>query len=402
MEFFVILLILYFLGWIFNDQTNKQQTYDDMWKGSSSSLSIIETSIKEHAKDKKGLTILDIEGKGVLPNKYTMNLQAALYIYDKDTRYPFLSNFEHTDESPNSRVFRSNINFGKAGPGSYYKNKATISKVILEGIEHPYKGSRNIEFTTFFYDADYPPEFRNGEVINGTENIIHFSTVRKLMSFDEPGYMDEVENADLAKSLMVEIAMQMAMSDGSLDKSEGEIIQRWIKNKVDASNAENKKELKKRLNDSLESSYKKLSSGEGIEKVISNFNELASKNLKYQLIEFCLDVLSADGVADEEELKNLEQLTKKIGLNFEEVQKMKDKTLVKIDTKFSSGGKAASDELLVSMNTDLTKDEALRFIKKEYRKWNGRLNTIEQGKERDNAQRMLDALARLREKYEKE
>jgi hypothetical protein len=54
------------------------------------------------------------------------------------------------------------------------------------------------------------------------------------------------------------------------------------------------------------------------------------------------------------------------------------------------------------MDIDLTKDEALQFIKKEYRKWNGRLNTLSPGNERDNAQRMLDALARLREKYEKE
>ena len=65
-------------------------------------------------------------------------------------------------------------------------------------------------------------------------------------------------------------------------------------------------------------------------------------------------------------------------------------------------GQSASDESLIGMDTDLTKDEALQFIKKEYRKWNGRLNTLSPGNERDNAQRMLDALARLREKYEKE
>ena len=60
------------------------------------------------------------------------------------------------------------------------------------------------------------------------------------------------------------------------------------------------------------------------------------------------------------------------------------------------------DSALRFMDIDLTKDEALQFIKKEYRKWNGRLNTLSPGNERDNAQRMLDALARLREKYEKE
>ena len=61
---------------------------------------------------------------------------------------------------------------------------------------------------------------------------------------------------------------------------------------------------------------------------------------------------------------------------------------------------ASNDGLYLSMKLDLSKDEALIFIKKEYRKWNGRLNTLNSGNERDNAQRMLDALARLRKKYE--
>ena len=78
----------------------------------------------------------------------------------------------------------------------------------------------------------------------------------------------------------------------------------------------------------------------------------------------CLDVLSADGVADEAELKNLEDLTEKIGLSFNEVQKMKDKALVKIDTKSAEGGESASDESLLGMKTDLSNKEALTFIKK--------------------------------------
>lgn len=211
---------------------------------------------------------------------------------------------------------------------------------------------------------------------------------------------DEIENIDAAKPLMVEIAMQMAMSDGSLDQSEGDVIKNWIKKEIDLASDSKKEDIKKKLNTALESSYKKLSNGGNIDLIIDNFSEIASKNIKYQLIEFCLDVLSADGVADEGEFQHLEALTAKIGLNFDEVQKMKDKALVKMDTKNIEGGESASDESLLSMKLDLSKDEALIFIKKEYRKWNGRLNTLNAGNERDNAQRMLDALARLRKKYE--
>ena len=368
----------------------------------SSAKKLLSLSLEKDAKKDEGFTIYNLNGVGVLPNPTAMDLSAALYLYDSETNLPFLSNFSQTDESPDSRVFRRDVNFGYGAPGQYFPNPVPLSNIILEGIQHPHQGERNINVILYFFDKNYPVIFRDGAMVQGKENLIHYSDLKVSLSFDEPGYMDEIENADAAKPLMVEIAMQMAMSDGSLDKSEGDIIKKWIKNQVKSVSESKKDELKNRLNNSLESSYEKLSNGEDISNSIKKFNSLASKNLKYQLIEFCLDVLSADGVADEAELKNLENLTLEIDLNFDEVKRMKDKTLVKIQTKPSSGGQSASDESLIGMDTDLTKDEALQFIKKEYRKWNGRLNTLSPGNERDNAQRMLDALARLREKYEKE
>jgi uncharacterized tellurite resistance protein B-like protein len=368
----------------------------------SSAKKLLSLSLEKDASKDEGFTIYNLNGVGVLPNPTAMDLSAALYLYDSETNLPFLSNFSQTDESPDSRVFRRDVNFGYGAPGQYFPNPVPLSNIILEGIQHPHQGERNINVILYFFDKNYPVIFRDGAMVQGKENLIHYSDLKVSLSFDEPGYMDEIENADAAKPLMVEIAMQMAMSDGSLDKSEGDIIKKWIKNQIKSVSESKKDELKNRLNNSLESSYEKLSNGEDISNSIKKFNSLASKNLKYQLIEFCLDVLSADGVADEAELKNLENLTLEIDLNFDEVKRMKDKTLVKIQTKPSSGGQSASDESLIGMDIDLTKDEALQFIKKEYRKWNGRLNTLSPGNERDNAQRMLDALARLREKYEKE
>ena len=368
----------------------------------SSAKKLLSLSLEKDAKKDEGFTIYNLNGVGVLPNPTAMDLSAALYLYDSETNLPFLSNFSQTDESPDSRVFRRDVNFGYGAPGQYFPNPVPLSNIILEGIQHPHQGERNINVILYFFDKNYPVIFRDGAMVQGKENLIHYSDLKVSLSFDEPGYMDEIKNADAAKPLMVEIAMQMAMSDGSLDKSEGDIIKKWIKNQIKSVSESKKDELKNRLNNSLESSYEKLSNGEDISNSIKKFNSLASKNLKYQLIEFCLDVLSADGVADEAELKNLENLTLEIDLNFDEVRRMKDKTLVKIQTKPSSGGQSASDESLIGMDIDLTKDEALQFIKKEYRKWNGRLNTLSPGNERDNAQRMLDALARLREKYEKE
>ena len=71
-----------------------------------------------------------MQGEGKLPNPYGMHLVGALYIYDE--KYPVLSNFTQTDESENSRVFRSDINFGYVEmPGNYYPSWSTLASVIL-------------------------------------------------------------------------------------------------------------------------------------------------------------------------------------------------------------------------------------------------------------------------------
>ena len=89
-------------------------------------------------------------------------------------------------------------------------------------------------------------------------------------------------------------------------------------------------------------------------------------------------------------------------MDFDEVQKLKEKTLIDINLDTTLQGDSAADETIVGMDKNLSKDEALKFINREFKKWNGRLNSLEAGKKRDNAQLMLDTLSRLRKKYEKE
>ena len=92
----------------------------------------------------------------------------------------------------------------------------------------------------------------------------------------------------------------------------------------------------------------------------------------------------------------MKDLSFNLGLDYEEVQKMKEKTLLEIESSES-----ASDESIIGLNESLSKEDKLKFNNKEYKKWNGRLNSLSTGDKRDNAQRMLDVLSRLRRKYEK-
>ena len=43
----------------------------------------------------------------------------------------------------------------------------------------------------------------------------------------------------------------------------------------------------------------------------------------------------------------------------------------------------------------------MKFIKSEFIKWNGRLNTLKEGAQRESAQNKLNCLAELKLQYEK-
>ena len=401
MEILVALVIGFILYSFFSsNESPSDSSSSGQNTGSRNQKEPLYLKVSKDQDKKDGFTFFNVAAAGLLPNHYDMNLVGALYIYDEETKLPFVSNFDITNESEDSMVFRREVDLGFQNAGLYYPKFVNITNYALEAIQPPHKGSRSVKIVVFFFDADKPVIFNNGVITQNQDNLLHIAEIKKTFTYDEPGYMDEINNLNDCKPLMVDLAMQMAMSDGSLDKTEGIVIKNWIKQEIKMASDSQKDDLKKSLNATLESSYKRISSKGNDDSILQEFNKKASRHIKYQLIEFCLDVLSADGVASEGELKKLESMTKKMGLNYDEVQKMKDKTLVKIVSDSSSSGKPTSDESIVGLDKNLSNEDALKFIKKEYRKWNGRLNSLNPGNERDNAQRLLDTLARLRKKYE--
>ena len=117
---------------------------------------------------------------------------------------------------------------------------------------------------------------------------------------------------------------------------------------------------------------------------------------KFDLIELCLDVMAADGEADKEELKQIEQISKLVGIDYDEISKMKDQRLIKLDP--SSSSNSGLEEIL-DINPEWGNEQINKHILTQYGKWNGRLNSLSEGIERENAQKMLDLIAEARRKY---
>ena len=56
-------------------------------------------------------------------------------------------------------------------------------------------------------------------------------------------------------------------------------------------------------------------------------------------------------------------------------------------------------ESLLGIDPTWSNKKIQAHLGKEFAKWNGRLNTLPEGEERDNAQKMLDRIAETRKKY---
>ena len=106
--------------------------------------------------------------------------------------------------------------------------------------------------------------------------------------------------------------------------------------------------------------------------------------------------MAADGEADKEELKQIEKISKLIGIDYNEISKMKDQRLIKLDPSTAS---AEGLEEKLGIDPSWNKAKIKKHIISLYGKWNGRLNSLPEGVERENAQKMLDLIAEARKKY---
>ena len=187
------------------------------------------------------------------------------------------------------------------------------------------------------------------------------------------------------------------MADGSFDATEGNEIKKWIKEIVDSSLDSKKDEIKNRLNNALEEGYKDLKENKiDVKKLCSEIINIGDKAYKYDLLELCLDVMAADGEADKNELKVISEISTMIGVDYDEVNKLKDQRLIKLDPE------ALSDsglEDILGIDPDWDNETIKKHLMQLFNKYNGRLNQVSEGPERKNAQIMIDKIAEARQKY---
>ena len=96
------------------------------------------------------------------------------------------------------------------------------------------------------------------------------------------------------------------------------------------------------------------------------------------------NIITVDGSVTNEEIGLLENIASALGVEKKIFEDLKEKNLIKADIKSFS-------HLIVSEN--LSDTDKIKLLKKEFIKWNNRLNSLPAGIERDNAQAIINDIS---------
>ena len=318
-------------------------------------------------------------------------------LFDKETSSPILSTFDEASEI-NSRVFEHTAELGDLN-GKHFPDWAKVSWLLPECLIGPNRGTRQLELKCFIWEKSYKPSYKNGWLPEGGDTTGGINVINHEFTLFLPnsGYMEIDEERLKVQVASVKLAISIALADGSLDQSEGNEIKKWIKEIVESSLETEKEEIKLALNNSLDEGFKQVKEGLiSIPDICNAIKAIGSKADKYDLLELCLDVMAADGEADKEELKQISMISNLIGIDYDEVTKLKDQRLIKLDPSSASNVEDLEQQLGIDPNWD--NEKIKKHLVREFTKWNGRLATLPEDK-RHIAQEKLDLIAQAMKKY---
>lgn len=285
--------------------------------------------------------------------------------------------------------------FGRCNVGESFIRWVQIGLISPFLIQPPKSGVRTIRFVIRFYDQSNPIKIMNSRIVGGKA----IASYRKEFDYDfaEKGWEEEAEDRDEAQAISLKIGVAVAMADGNLDDSEGEILKNWILKEVSTYSDAKSDQLKKLYNDSLKEAFVKAQSGDlSLSPLCERLLEIGETKTKYDAIQLAFDVMAADGVADPEEMQVIRNVAKALDLDMEEIEKMRENVTLSLATNLKTDKDL---EALVGIEDLWSDDQKKKHLRQEFQKWSNRLNSLPEGEEREQAQYMLDSIASLRKEY---
>lgn len=347
--------------------------------------------------DRDGPKVKEIHAKGLFPLSSRTRVAFVTSVFDHadGEHLPVISILDALQES-DSIVFQNQTEMPAVSPDEGFLSWVRVGGIIPELLQPPFSGTRQLVAVVRLIDLDHPPLITHG-FVEDEGGVLWQRTLSFTQNYKEKGYQEASEHREEAQAISIKIAVAVAMADGSFDDREGEVIADWIKRAIEPFSGDKQEQLKKVYNDALRESFAAASSGSlTLSDLTAKLNEIGETKIKYDAIDLCFDVMAADGQADPEEMRMLRKVGEALDLDVRELEALRDQKIVGLDGTVSRGG---SIEDVLGIEPDWDRARINAFLRAEFQKWNNRLSALPEGDERNNAQTMLDLIAKARQKY---
>jgi tellurite resistance protein len=206
------------------------------------------------------------------------------------------------------------------------------------------------------------------------------------------GYLDLQDNVQRAKTLAVALGFAVSAADKKVHDAEVAIIKEWAGANIDLSGAPEK--ARRKFKKALDKTIKFFRKGNQINpyKICREIVEIAPVAERYDILEFCMWVARANGVAATEEVALLRDIADWLELDNERFRTMMGKIL-------PVGMHEVEDaEAILGVSSDMSEEETRGRLTEEYRKWNARVTSFDP-EVQSQADQMLRFIAEARDEY---
>jgi hypothetical protein len=354
--------------------------------------------IWDEVGDKTKYRAIVIQGRGVVPVSRRTNIGFITSVFDTtgDEAVPVLSVIDSLQE-PKSVVFQNLTESGYVEPNQGYISWTQIGAIIPEFLTPPYGGQRELTVITRMVDLNQSPVITHGFMSDTDGAFVRSWTWTINHNFvGVKGYEENSEDHEETGALTVKLAVAVAMSDGHLADEEGTKIQEWILKTIEPHSEQRSETLKARFNDALRDAHSLALSGElTAGETVIRLNEIAETYEKFEAVELCMDIMAADNVASTEEMVLIRNVTRELGLDFDEVAAMLDQRLVNLTPAVA----AADPSALLGIDDSWSGEQTRLHLNSEFLKWSNRTASLSDPEELENARAMLDLIAKARLEY---
>jgi uncharacterized tellurite resistance protein B-like protein len=199
------------------------------------------------------------------------------------------------------------------------------------------------------------------------------------------------------KRLGIMLALAVGAADDVLNEAEFAVIKKWADENIKFEGGKfsrfiSRRRLKAALNEAADFFY--AGNQFDIHSICKELTQTATAANKYDILELCLCVVGADGLAAERELEELQRCAWLLGAEEDKFRSMMERILpVTVHEK-------ANEKLLLGLRPNMKTEEVRKGLNKEYRKWNAR--TANRNPDvQEQAEQMLRLIADTRKRYMK-